>query len=310
MPNSIKTSLMTTISVALLISPACSYAANLFAPIGDFNAIVFGNARAIGGDTEGRLAVGGNFYAESYSVGTRSQADSAKNSLIVGGNLEAKWNWQVFNGNTKYGGNLVSSPSTVAPYTISKGNNLLNFSEIESQLKGSSTYLSKLTGTGTQEYKWSTYTLDGKDPFLNVFNVNANDWAIASDRQIFAPAGSTVLINVSGTSGSISSGLHLNGVNNTNVIYNYYEATTLNVKNIALLGSLLAPNANLTLESGNINGVAAIASLNQINGGEFHNYQFNGSLPAEVPEPSTLLATLGLLAGIPFVFKSARSRKG
>lgn len=285
----------------LLMLPIGSYAYNPFATMADFNAIIFGNAQASGGDTEGRLAVGGNFYAESYSVGFSSSPDASKNSLVVGGDLNAKWQWQVANGNTKYGGNLTSSPSTVAPYTITKAANVVDFAGIQSQMLSTSSFLSTLSSNGTELYQYTTYTLTGLDPYLNVFNItDTNGWANASNRIISAPTGSTVIINVSGMSNFLkSSGMQLaNGLDNTNVLFNYYQSTSLNINGISLLGSLLAPNAALTLNSGSVNGNAAVASSNQINGGEYHNYTFNGNVPVPVPEPSTLAACamgLGML---------------
>jgi len=272
-----------------------SHAFNPFAGAENFNAVVFGNLTAVAGDTEGRLAVGGNMTASSYAVGPLAAPDAGTNSLVVGGNLNAQGGWQVFNGNTKYGGTLVNAPSMVAPYTLQQQSGVYDFAGRKTEFINISNSLAGLATTGTHVYQWSTYTLTGTNAGLNVFNVNAADWAAASNRIIDAPSGSTVLINVSGASGSLANGMALQGgIDRTRVMLNYSQATNLSFSNIGVEGSLLAPNAFLNLASGNVNGISVIDGANQVNGGEFHNWTFNGSTP--VPEPATLLVLGGLSA--------------
>ena len=284
----------------LLAAPLCAHAYNPFASISDYNAVIFGNASAEGGDTEGRLAVGGNLSAKWYSVGNAASADASKYSLVVGGNLNAEGKWQVFNGNTAYGGSLIAAPSTVSPYTVTNTNGVLDFAAIKTQMQSVSTYMSTMAGNGAAVYDgYSTMTLTGNNSTLNVFNLTADQaakWASVSSRIIQVPAGSTAIINVSGKSGSLSNGMSLSGTSSTNVIFNYWEATSLDVRSMAVLGSLLAPNADLTLTSANINGTAVVNGSTHMYGGEYHNYGFSGSIPGEssVPEPSTL--TFGCMA--------------
>lgn len=265
-----------------------AFANNPFAGAEGFNAVIFGNLNATAGDTEGRLAVGGNLTASSYAVGPNAPADPSANSLVVGGNLNAMGGWQVFNGNTKYGGTLINAPSMVAPYTLQQASNVYDFAGRKSEFISISNALAGLADNGSQLYQWTTYTLTGTSSGLNVFNVDAANWAAASNRIIDAPTGSTVLINVLGANGSLSNGMALQGgIDRTRVMFNYSEATTLNFSNIAVEGSVLAPNAFLTLSGGNINGISVLDGALTQNGGEFHNWTFNGSAP--VPEPMTMI---------------------
>lgn len=288
----------------LLAAPLCAHAYNPFASVSDYNAVVFGNATAEGGDTEGRLAVGGDFSAKWYSVGSASQADASKYSLVVGGNLNAEGKWQVFNGNTAYGGSLVAAPSTVAPYTVKNIGGALDFATIKTQMQTVATYFSTLAGNGAAVFDgYNTMTLTGNNAALNVFNLRADQaakWASVSSRIIQVPAGSTVIVNVAGKSGSLSNGMTLNGTSCAKVIFNYYEATSMDVRSMALQGSLLAPNVNVTLTSANVNGIAVVNGSTQIYGGEYHDYGFSGSVPGQptVPEPSGLIIScmgLGML---------------
>lgn len=273
-----------------------AFANNPFAGAEGFNAVIFGNLNATAGDTEGRLAVGGNLTASSYAVGPNAPADANANSLVVGGDLNAIGGWQVFNGNTKYGGSLINAPSFVSPYTLQQASNVYDFAGRKSEFVSISNALAGLADNGTQLYQWTTYTLTGTNSGLNVFNVNAADWAAASNRIIDAPTGSTVLINVLGTSGSLANGMALQGgIDRTRVMFNYSQATSLTFSNIAVEGSVLAPNAALTLSSGNINGISVFDSALTQNGGEFHNWTFNGSAP--VPEPMTMIG-IATMAGL------------
>lgn len=279
-----------------------SASASLFGGAGDYNAFLFGNLNAIGGDTEGRLAVGGNATMQYYSVGYHSpDSKGTLDHLVVGGDLNAIGNWQVFGGNTKYGGKLVGSPSTVAPNTISQGSPIA-FGTVQTQMQDLAADLAAMPDTGTSWREYSTLNIKGEDPVLNVVTINPSDWASVSDRQITAPAGSTLIINIPGATNSMSGGLALNGISRGNVLYNFYESTTINASSIALYGSMLAPYATLNLTSGSIDGNAILLNAVQRNGGEFHNYPFTGT-----PEP----ATVGLLlVGMALCRRRRRSDAG
>ncbi|MBN9503522.1 MAG: hypothetical protein BGO01_19400 [Armatimonadetes bacterium 55-13] len=297
-------------SAAVLGLAGAAHASDPFEPIGYFDALVFNNLNGNSGDVEGRLAVGGNMTTTSgYSVGDRAPDDNTKNSLVVGGTLNASLNWQVFNGNAKYA-NGTNLPSMESGYTIQQQSNVVNFSDIYVGANWWSNYLAGFSDNGTQLYQWTTYTLTGTDANLNVFNVNAADWAAASDRQIHAPSGSTVLINISGASASMQNGMHADswlhdfGLKNTNIILNFSEATSLNLSNIEVLGSVLAPNANLTISGGSIDGKVVVGSATQLNGGEFHRWGFTGSAP--VPEPASM-AALGM--GVVALIRRRKAKK-
>ena len=146
--------------------------------------------------------------------------------------------------------------------------------------------LAGLTNNGTSLYQYSTLHITGTDPLLNVVTLNPSEWAVASDRQITAPAGSTLIINVPGALQSMSGGLALNGIDREHVLYNFYQATTINSSNIAVRGSVLAPYATVNLTGGSFDGNSVLLNAVQRNGGEFHLYPFTGT-----PEP----ASIGLL---------------
>jgi choice-of-anchor A domain-containing protein len=136
---------------------------------------------------------------------------------------------------------------------------------------------------------------------MNVFTVTESAWESTTDKQINVPAGATALINILGADITQGGGLAVNGSSSQNnpqgafLLYHYPQATTINSNGIALLGSVLAPSANLTLSGGNINGIGIALNSTQINGGEYHNYTFTGNI---VPEPSSVVLALGCLVGL------------
>ena len=262
-----------------------------------WNAMIFGDLNSVAGDTEGKLAVGGNMSASSYGVGFGGvgsklpETNGAENHLVVGGDLNAAGGWQVYGGNTVVGGNVISSPTYANPNNQTLSGNPIDFQAAYDELSATSQYWSTLDQTGTvTKNNWST-TLDGTGlgDFVT-FNITADDIASVT-RYINVDAVATVLINVSGTNALISSNSFFingdgnnSGANNAEVIFNFFEAEDLTVRWTAFNGTLLAPDADLELYGGGINGQAIVASAYTHSGGEFHNFSFDNTNTPEVPD--------------------------
>ena len=56
-------------------------------PESDVNVCVVDDAKPTGGDTDGSLFVGGDFTADTYTVGAKNAPDCTHYALIVGGDL-------------------------------------------------------------------------------------------------------------------------------------------------------------------------------------------------------------------------------
>ncbi|WP_425100539.1 collagen-binding domain-containing protein [Tropicibacter sp. S64] len=115
--------------------------------------------------------------------------------------------------------------------------------------------------------------------------------------------GSTVIVNVSGTTGSF--GMNPLGVTKSqasHVLWNFYEAQNVSV-NAVIAGHVLAPLATMSGFNGSTEGTVIASAVNLTNG-ELHQTAWAGTLPmienyapVPVPVPGLLLAgALGVLA--------------
>ena len=275
---------------------AGSFAQSLWLADG-YNGFVLHNHTAANSVVEGRLAVGGNLDVSNYSVGTTLPSGTTGDTLYVMGDFKFS-NGQVAQGDARTGdttptvsgfgvphGSLISSPNTFWIPTI--------FTE----LIGRSGYWGHLLPTDSTLAKFGNITLtNSSNSSTAIFEVQGAEITGANNLQINSPAGSTVLVNVRGSSPKFkNAGYSLSGgITQDHVIFNFWEATSLEVSGLGLEASVLAPQADLTFNNGHIGGQVVVSSFS--GGGELHNYNFGGTLP--VPEPATLIAVAAGLVGI------------
>ena len=176
--------------------------------------------------------------------------------------------------------------------------------------------LAAMTPTGTSSYPESTILVagDGISP-LQIINVDGNDWSNARDFGFLgdvndAPVNATYVFNVSGTELSINGGMDLFnalGESYDNVLFNFYEATALEISSITFQGSILAPLAGITSNEGGGHIIGTVIANSFSGAMGFHNLPFEATVAPEpvtpVPEPGTLML---LICGL--LFLAARMR--
>ncbi|MBI1197704.1 MAG: choice-of-anchor A family protein [Phenylobacterium sp.] len=273
----------------------------------DYNLIVLGDLTT-NSEVEGRTFVSGSVFgnASNYNknqlagVGLTVVGDvegGKKNvwgDIAIGGNVDSGVEFQSSGAQElQYGGALsstnVNSPDT-ANHVAGLGATLgAQAATMATDLGELSTYLSTLTTT-------EAYTVNAN----NIgFDANASSDAVAvfslSDLSVFTnkypdftyPTGyDLVVVNVSGTNLSFPGGFNFNGPSGlgTKVIWNFYEATTLNF-NTSFYGSVLAPNAVVSTNNF-VEGTLVAKTLNA--GGEVHMSNLGGTYTVPgVPEPAT-----------------------
>ncbi|MGE5458002.1 MAG: choice-of-anchor A family protein, partial [Methanococcaceae archaeon] len=245
-----------------------------------FNVFVLGNLTQPSSDTQGRVAAGGDVTLSNYSVGDQLPNSNGTVDVLIAGHNLTYTSGAVYNGNVVYGNasNLPVSLVSISNGTVRK-DNPIDFASAGAYLENLSSQLSTKAVNGTTKFEWGGLTLTGTDPFLNVFVVSGSDLSAANSMAITVPNGAVVLVNISGTNVSWTGGLTVTGTEISNVLYNFYQATSLKLQGLDIRGSLLAPLADVNFVSGVINGQFIAKSVQGI--GQFNFTKFIGNIPVE-----------------------------
>jgi choice-of-anchor A domain-containing protein len=258
----------------------------------DWSLISFGNASS-SSNIEGRAMIGGSLTGSTSDYGTRLTPASSflgQDVLRVGGTIN-KQNINMAAGNIRHG-------STVSGNTNFNGGGQRVFDastaslidDARRLLTADSAFYRTVPATGNvaipsgQPAAVTFNAVPTGSLNLAVFNLPAGFFAANSIQQIDINlnGASGVLINVPGTSINFSSnGNFVQSFNTDNVrrrvLWNFYEATTINLQGKAFQGAILAPFAALT-NQGVISGSVAVASINQQS--EIHLPGFQAVIPS------------------------------
>lgn len=275
--------------LAALASAAAMPAAQagvLLGPAGGYNGFFFDDFTLTNSSAAGSVAAGGNAKLSGFSVGS---------VLVVGGNLNAT-NGSL--GSTTYGG--TASLSGVGQNGTLTHGSPIDFAAAQTFYTGYSTFLSQLGTNGSVSFRYGGLTLAGTSPTLNIFDLSGAQLAAANSFVLNVPQGSTVLINVDGLADSLSNFGFSESTSEQDVLFNFFQATTINASGIGIAGSVLAPWADFVFTNGNIAGTLIADSYagGPWSTGALNNAPFAGTLPAPtaggssdpspVPEPSSL----------------------
>lgn len=271
----------------------------------------------------GRTFIGGDMVTGGGEFGTLLDRDTNLPSLTVVGDISGA-QFNVMAGTVEYGGTLT------APVTYNgsiQGANQVDRASLTAQgetmiaeLKGaSSDYASRGTnGSFLRNNNNATFDYSGSSE-VAFFEVNARD-VFTQNTNLALNLGSatTAIINIS-TEDLANQGeafafdfLAPTGINfgngfteqaSSNILWNFYDATTLDLQDLKMQGSVLAMGANI-LSIGTING--SIAAKSFIQDSQVHNYNFTP--PSEVPLPASIQFMLMGLTGL-FAAKWYRRRK-
>lgn len=274
---------------------------------GSYSVFVFDTATVRGSQINGSIATGGSASLANVSVGTQLTPDSGRYDIVVGGAMSFG-NGQIANGSAISGGAAMvysfGAPNGTVQSNVGSAAiaNIVDFNQEANRLTNSSAQWGELCQTGTANYQYGGYYLNGSEGDLNVFNLDAALLDQANHLNITVPNGATILFNIFGETAGLTS-MGFNGLTNaSNVLFNFVNATTLTLNGVSAPGTILAPHANVNFLNGDIQGTLIAKKLTADNWGtSFKGGEFTGSLPgddlAEVPEPQTyLLAAAGLIA--------------
>jgi choice-of-anchor A domain-containing protein/uncharacterized repeat protein (TIGR01451 family)/TQXA domain-containing protein len=247
----------------------------------DYNLFVLNDLEQPSSDTQGKVAVGHNATLSNYSVGDQlSSSNSGSSDVLIVDNNLTYTSGAVYNGNVVVGGttNLPTGLVSISGGTLKYGHPI-NFAAAAAYFNSLSAQLSGYTVNSQSAYQWGGLTLTGADPYKNVFTVSGANLSSANNVAINAPNGSVVVVNVSGQSVSWTGGFTVSGTSSSNVLFNFYEATSLKIQGIDVTGTILAPLADVNFVSGVQNG--QMIARNVRGTGQFNNVRFLGNIPSE-----------------------------
>jgi choice-of-anchor A domain-containing protein/uncharacterized repeat protein (TIGR01451 family) len=246
----------------------------------DFNVFCLNDMNQPSCDTEGRVAAGNNAYFANYSVGDKLDTLSGVSDVLIVGNNLIYESGAIYNGNVVYG-NLTNLP--INQVSINNGiirqDSVINFASADVELKTLSNMLKGYSINGTTTLTNSELSLTGTHPLFNSFLVSKEQLNAATDFIINVPNGSVVLVNISGNGIEWKGGHVVHGTAKNNVLYNFYEAVNLEIRNIDIQGSVLAPLADLEFPSGLISG--QVIAKNISGQGQFNWHKFLGDIPID-----------------------------
>lgn len=246
----------------------------------------------------GAIAAGGDITLSGVSVnGTVRQPVG----IIAGGKVVLA-NGSV-QGNVTFG-----SPSTI-PNTVSvsgtKTQQAFSVGDAFDNLEALSGLLAEEAPTGTVQTSNGTLLLNGTRTGLNVFAVSADAIQSASSLQITVPSGAGVLVNVTGPSVTFESkGVTLQGVASSGLLWNLSGSSFVRVASIGLSGSVFAPAARVTFESGSITGTIVARNFQSPGSGSLLSAPLNVALlvPSSTPSAVRLNPAQPLVRGCTYQF--------
>jgi choice-of-anchor A domain-containing protein len=285
---------------AMAVLPARAMAADCAATgvPGQYDVFVDGafTSDAGGATIQGRVAAGGDARVQAITLGTNPPLtpDPSRADLVVGRNLTVGGaGGTALQGRVTYGGTLTATGTLSTLGGLHHEQPPFDFSDQMALVRERSAQWADLQANGTIGGPGSyDIRFTGTSSTLNVFAVTATALQGYGKITISVPAGSTTLINVSGSAfTSALYGIDLVGTTPDKVLWNFPLATSVRqTSGLDFRGTILAPNAAVQVGNGNLYGQALGASATVGSEGLFHA-PFSGCLP---PQPTKDLSLASL----------------
>jgi choice-of-anchor A domain-containing protein len=248
-------------AASALVSMECSSAGCFDVHLSDYNLFLRGDYTG-GHDVVGKVAAGGNITMEDFAVGSGLLDSEIANTLVAGGNLSLARG--VVWGDAIHGGTYTGDSTVHFERGALSSGTPIDFEVRFAGLRNLSAQLASLPVNGTTMLEeWGGITMQGTDPDVNVFDVQASAFSGAALLSITAPAGSFVVVNIHGTSATFSSFGHEfhGGIDQHGILYNFVDAASISADGYGFWGTVLAPYADVTFNNGSWDGGLYARSL-------------------------------------------------
>lgn len=237
----------------------------------DYNILVFGDfSSPYYSSTTGRLAAKGNIVLNNYGMATGLTGADAGISVIAGGNMTFQYG-KVYAGHILVSGSAdgvgpaVTNGLSSEQLLVDQVDAPLDFAQLETDLIDKAHSLSQFTANGAVESRYGGLYLTGDcQSDLQVFQLNGTVLLQAHTFEISCiPAGASVLFNISGTAAGLTyMSMESLKPHRERVLFNFFEATSLNLTSIGIHGSILAPKAHIQNPTGETHGTIIAKSWN------------------------------------------------
>ena len=249
-----------------------------------YNLFVMGAFSGSNADIEGAAAIGGNASFNHYGINSGGGSGTV---LSVGGNLSMSHS-QIYGGDGEVAGTCTTSHIGTPAGTLTCNHaGTFDAGDHTAEMNSLSDHLANLAANGTTTTTtWGGVYLTGTDAHLNVFELDLDALGFAgwvwngwiNTFQIDVPHGSTTVVNVLGNTDPLfkNGGFNLIGATNGSVVWNYNTQTSVEIRNVTVPGSLIAPHATVNFNNGNIDGT--LIAWDASGQGEYHDYTFMGDI--------------------------------
>ena len=233
-----------------------------------FNGIFFGDYRG-SSDIEGKIAIEGNgVFADGFSVADKVSDVRNCNgyTAVIKGSLQWK------SGRNYYGNIAVGQTSQVAAGVLDQGcrvvtnANAFDFTAAKQTIVSLSQKLSQMPITVKSKSIDASLKLSitfSGVADIEVMQLDPNDFG-GLVKELADPvgvkSGATIVFNIKGSAAGLSN-MNMEVLAKYNVIFNFYEATSVRIGGIAVRGSVIAPNANIADATGVIWGAVYAKSM-------------------------------------------------